>query len=67
MNGRLKIKSKEKLFGSIIEIDGKEFPVTDITITGNVNESVWKVNASFWAKGLDLDIIAKIELEKKES
>ncbi|KKL93211.1 hypothetical protein LCGC14_1876890, partial [marine sediment metagenome] len=36
MNGRLTIKSDStSLVGSVIKIDGKEFPVTDIVISGN--------------------------------
>ena len=62
MNGRLKIKSDDKnVCFSTIEIDGKVFPVTDITISGNVvGSNIWKVSAGFWVKDLDIDLIADI-------
>ncbi len=69
MNGRLKIKSNDTgLLGSVIEIDGKKFPITDITLSGNITENVWKVEASFYAKGVDIDLVAEIKsMKKKES
>ena len=61
MNGRLEIKSDSPSFlGSTIKIDGKEFPVTDIEISGFV-DGVWTVQATFYIKGLDVDLVADIK------
>ena len=68
MNGKLTVKSDSpRFFGTTVLIDGKKFPVTDMKISGNIKDNIWKIEASFWVKSLDIDLIADIYLEKKES
>ncbi len=57
MNGKLTIKADSpRVGGSRIFIGDKEFPVTDITISGNVKDDIWKVSMSIWTKGLDIEL-----------
>ncbi|HDY88176.1 MAG TPA: hypothetical protein ENH82_08700 [bacterium] len=63
MNGKLTIKADSpRVGGSRIFIDDKEFPVTDITISGNVKDDIWKVSMSIWTKGLDIELAEGYEL-----
>lgn len=58
MNGnKLLIRSDNTLFqGSRIELNGKSFPVTKLTLKGDIHNA-WKCKAEFFVKGgIDIDV-----------
>ncbi len=57
MNGKLTIKADSpRVGGSRIFIGDQEFGVTDITISGNIRDDVWKVDMSIYVKSLDIEL-----------